>query len=221
MSVGVGSGGVSTSGFVVSRGSTDEGVAGSTADPREQPPFRILAVCTGNISRSPAVERLLDAGLGPSVTVTSAGTRAVVGYPMDPPMARLLAEFGGVADGFSARQVTPALLREADLVLTLTTEHRARVVELAPAIVRRTHTLLEFARLAGVVDLSGVPAGSTPGERLRAIVPLAAAARPMVRRPAGASDDVPDPFGRDAEVYALSMALIRSATETIISVAQG
>ena len=38
-------------------------------------PFRVLTVCTGNICRSPAVERLLAAALGPDadVEVSSAG----------------------------------------------------------------------------------------------------------------------------------------------------
>ena len=185
-----------------------------------QQPFRVLAVCTGNISRSPAVERLLAVGLGSSVVVASAGTAAVVGHPIDRGMATRLAEAGGRVDGFSARQVTPVLLREADLVLALTRDHRARVVELAPGIVRRAHTLLEFARIARVLDLDAVPSAS-PGERLRTIVPLAAAMRPMIRRSAGESDDVPDPFGRDAVAYDLAMRLILDATSTIISVARG
>ena len=56
-------------------------------------PFTVLAVCTGNICRSPAVERLLVAELGPGsdVHVVSAGVGAVVGAPISPPMAALLA----------------------------------------------------------------------------------------------------------------------------------
>lgn len=184
-------------------------------------PFRILAVCTGNISRSPAVERLLAAELGPTVVIGSAGTGAVVGHPIDPPMARMLAEAGVPTDRFRARQLTAALLREADLVLALTTEHRSRIVEMAPAVVRRTHTLLEFARLVDNVDSAAVPAGLTPAGRLRAMVPLAAGLRPLVRKAPGEPDDVPDPFGGDPEDYVLAMGLIRSATDTIVRVANG
>mgnify|MGYP002738687724 CR=1 FL=1 len=50
-------------------------------------PYRILTVCTGNVCRSPAAERLLEHTLNPSVTVRSAGTRALVGEPIHPPMA--------------------------------------------------------------------------------------------------------------------------------------
>ena len=54
--------------------------------------FSILAVCTGNVCRSPAVERLLASKLGPTVRVSSAGTHALVGHPISEPMAALLLE---------------------------------------------------------------------------------------------------------------------------------
>ena len=51
---------------------------------------RVLTVCTGNICRSPFIERALQAELdrswGPGVVeVTSAGTGAMVGEPMNAP----------------------------------------------------------------------------------------------------------------------------------------
>jgi protein-tyrosine phosphatase len=47
--------------------------------------FSILAVCTGNVCRSPAVERLLTGQLFPTVTVSSAGMHALVGHPIPNP----------------------------------------------------------------------------------------------------------------------------------------
>ena len=44
--------------------------------------FSILAVCTGNVCRSPAAERLLASKLGPSVRV-SLGGHACAGGPSD------------------------------------------------------------------------------------------------------------------------------------------
>lgn len=187
----------------------------------ELTPFRVLAVCTGNISRSPVVERLLALRLGPTVSVRSAGTAALVGEPIDPPMAVLLAEVGGDPGGFEARQVTERLLTEADLILTLTRDQRSRVVELAPATVRRSYTLLEFARLVRAVDPVAVPARLVPGERLRALVPLAASLRPAVRKAAHETDDVPDPYRRGQDAYDLAMELILEATGTISRVARG
>lgn len=186
---------------------------------KDQQSFRILTVCTGNICRSPAAERLLAARLGSSVTVSSAGTAALVGEPIDPLMAELVAAAGADPSGFAARQVTAALLQEADLILALTLEHRARIVDLAPGVVRRTYTLLEFARLIGAVEPARIP-GDLPGERLRAAAPLAAAMRPLIRRQAGVSDDVPDPFRLGLADFERSLWLIRDAVEVISAVAQ-
>ena len=55
-----------------------------------QEPFSILVVCTGNVCRSPAAERLLASKLGSTVQVASAGTHALVGQPISEPMAALL-----------------------------------------------------------------------------------------------------------------------------------
>jgi protein-tyrosine phosphatase len=83
-------------------------------------PFSILAVCTGNVCRSPAVERLLATKLGPTVTVRSAGTHALVGHPISDPMAALLTDSGIEPDSFEARRLSENMLKEANLVLTMT-----------------------------------------------------------------------------------------------------
>jgi protein-tyrosine phosphatase len=180
--------------------------------------FSVLAVCTGNICRSPAVERLLRAGLGPGVTVTSAGTQAVVGAPIAPIMARLLADDGVPADDFVARQLTATMIREADLVLPLTRSHRGDVVRVAPVAVRRSFTLRELARLLRTLDPGSI-AGSTPAERLAEAVRVA----PGRRHLAGdaALDDVVDPWGRDGAVYERAYGELRPAVDTLVAVARG
>ncbi|KAE8764393.1 low molecular weight phosphatase family protein [Georgenia thermotolerans] len=184
--------------------------------------FTILAVCTGNVCRSPAVERLLRPVLGNSegVTVHSAGLGALVDAPIDEPMADLLRAQGADVGGFAARQITEPMVREADLILPLTREHRASVVALHPAAVRRTFTLRELARLADQVDRDELAAASWPGtspaDRLAALVPLAAARRAHV--PAEL-DDVVDPFRRTPQVYKESLAQIVPAVQTIAQIA--
>jgi protein-tyrosine phosphatase len=181
----------------------------------------LLVVCTGNICRSPAVERLLTARLGPGsgVRVHSAGTGALVGYPISPPMVPLITAAGAVGDGFAARQLTAAMLRDAGLVLALAREHRSRVVGLHPGAVRRTFTLLELARLVRDVDPAALPA-ALPAERLAALAPLAAAQRG--RHPLDpAQDDVIDPYRRSDRVYATVFAQIQEATEAILHLVRG
>src|SRR5215217_9257195 len=121
--------------------------------------FSILAVCTGNVCRSPAVERLLTSKLGPTVTVSSAGTHALVGHPIAAPMGWLLLDSGVEPASFKARRLSEQMLKEADLILSMTRAQRGLVDELWPAAVRRTFTLREFARLLDRVDVSVLPTG--------------------------------------------------------------
>lgn len=176
------------------------------------PPFIILCVCTGNVCRSPAAERLLAARLGPEVGVHSAGTLGLVGRAIEPPMATHLTTMGVPDTGFTARRITPADVRGADLVLGMTREHRGAAVELAPAAVRRAFTLLEFARLLELVEPDELPDG-TVADRLRSAVPLTNARR---RRPAAPGlDDVIDPYRLSEQVYGESFTAIRGGVEAI------
>ncbi|MGY1751787.1 arsenate reductase/protein-tyrosine-phosphatase family protein [Blastococcus sp. SYSU D01042] len=175
----------------------------------------VLVVCTANICRSPVGERLLASRLGGSgVTVSSAGTLALVGRPVDPPMAGLLADAGVPAQPFAARQVRADLLRDAGLVLTMTREHRAAVVAAAPATVRRTFLLTEAAAIAEAVADAGWPAevAEGPAARLAALPSLAG----PHRVPGGSGADVPDPYRRPAEDYLACFALIEAAVDRLV-----
>jgi protein-tyrosine phosphatase len=130
-------------------------------------------------------------------------------------MARLLRSSGAQEGAFAARRLTEKLVKEADLILTLTRAQRSLVVDLWPAAVRRTFTLREFARLLQQVDPRAIPDG-TPAERLLAAMPLAAAQRGLVHTPAE-DDDVVDPYQLREQVYAESFAEIAAAVKIINS----
>lgn len=91
--------------------------------------YRVLAVCTGNICRSPMTEYLLrealeDAGLADRVDIASAGTTSwEEGEPVDPRAGALLRERGIDPSQHRARHMTGAMLREADLILALDEDH--------------------------------------------------------------------------------------------------
>ena len=180
---------------------------------RQGTQFTILCVCTGNVCRSPAAERLLASRLGPTVAVHSAGTHALAGDPITPQMITLVSGSGALGEGFVARQLVAHLLRSADLVLGMTREHRALAVETWPGAVRRAFTLREFARLTAEVDEAELPFG-TPAQRLRALVPLGAARRRMISESENV-DDVLDPYLRDDSVYAESFRAIEQAVDQI------
>jgi protein-tyrosine phosphatase len=160
-------------------------------------PFHILLVCTGNICRSPLAERLLRvglaAGLGPAAAdsyhVSSAGTRAWEGSPMDRTAARELRRLGGDPAGFRSRQLVAAHVEAADLVLTATVAHRSVVLSETPEALRRTFTIRELAGLAPAL---------IPDKDLARLVAQGAASRGAVP-----SDDLDiiDPYGAPAHVH--------------------
>ncbi len=184
--------------------------------PAEQ--FSILAVCTGNICRSPAVEQLLRQGLPRAVQVSSAGTGALVGHPIDDQMGRLLRRAGVPDTDFAARQLDAAQIRSADLVLALTTAHRAAILREVPAALRRSFTLLEFARILAAPQFPPIPAGEAP-DRLRFMVDVASRHR-MLGEVIN-DDDVPDPYRQDEEVFDSTFALIERAVDAIVRAATG
>ncbi len=131
--------------------------------------FRILFVCVGNVCRSPLGERLLAARLpADRFEVSSAGVGALAGAAMDPEAAGHLEAYGASADGFVARQLIPSMVKESDLVLTATKAIRSRVLEEAPAALRRTFTVLEFVALLDVVARRWRPGRTRAGRCGRA-----------------------------------------------------
>lgn len=192
-------------------GPADPGTAGAS----------LLVVCTGNVCRSPAAELLLSSRLGGAgVRVTSAGTRALVGEPVHPPMAGLLLEAGVDPAAFVARDLRPEELRSADLVLTMTRAHRSAVATLVPGAVRRTFLLLEIADIAACAAADGWPGDVPPtaAARLAALPGLA----PRYRRPARAAElEVPDPYRRPAEEYRRSLAAVEAAVDELVGAVRG
>ncbi len=201
-------------------GSPVSGVAVSGSAPSGSgEPFRVLYVCAGNLCRSVLAERLArralrvrPGGYAGRFQVTSAGIRAVTGQPAHPYTLATLARSGADTDGFVARRLTPALVRDSDLVLTATVRHRDHVVSLLPAASRRTFTILEFARIAASVpagaarDTSALATGTPAGPAqptdvtgyARRIVDTVATLRGQVAYVAPAADDIADPPRRPA-----------------------
>ena len=164
-------------------------------------PFRVLTVCTGNICRSPMAERLLQSELNiaaPNVfAVESAGTAAMVGSDMEPHIEGFVRVLGASSEGFAARQLTREILNKQDLVLALTREHRSRIVEMHPALLKKTFTLRELARVLPHIDGAR---GVHPAERWELAIPLAMRARTL-HRAAAEDDDVVDPYRRGDKVF--------------------
>lgn len=159
-------------------------------------PLRVLFVCTANICRSPTMELLArDLVGGAAVEVSSAGTHARDGQPMNPEMVATLPPGpAAYVDSFRSRHLTPDLLAGSDLVLTAEDVHRRHVLDDFPALHRKVFTLGQFA--ATIDDLPGLSGAELVRE---------AGAR---RARAVPQHDVPDPYRRGT-------AAARAATGTI------
>jgi protein-tyrosine phosphatase len=179
--------------------------------------FGILIVCTGNICRSPAAERLLaheldrDGGF----VVHSAGTHALVGAPIAGPMSALLETNGLSSAGSSARQLTREMLAEANLVLTMTRAHRSAVAGLFPAVVRRSFTLREFAALLSLPDAEAAAPATNRVARLSAALEWASLHRSRVVGASAHDLDVIDPYRRSRATYQKSFGQLAPAVQTI------
>lgn len=168
--------------------------------------MHLLFVCTGNICRSPTAERLAlayAAGLPDpgALTASSAGTRAVYGSRIEPNAELVLRSLGGSGDGFVARQISPEIVADADIVLTMTQQHRTTVLNASPRHLARTFTLLEADTLA-----QAVPPGTmseTDDLRVRARELALGMVRQRAMRHASDhwADDVTDPIGGDPVLF--------------------
>lgn len=168
--------------------------------------FSILAVCSANICRSPYAQALLQdwatvTGRDGEITVSSAGVAA---YPGDA-MCGHAADHARV-DPFAhaARELDPAMLIDADLILAAERSQRGAVARMLPSCRPRLFTLRQAARLGislTVPLMEGqVPDGAPPlpdadVERLRWLVHELDAARGLLASSAEADADIPDRHG--------------------------
>lgn len=99
--------------------------------------YRIIAVCTGNICRSPMAELMLaEAFRAERLTgalVDSAGTTAYeAGHPIDPRAARKLTSRNISSDRHVAREWRPEWFVSRDLILALDVDHYGWLRQTAP-----------------------------------------------------------------------------------------
>jgi protein-tyrosine phosphatase len=180
-------------------------------------PGTILVICTGNVCRSPYLERRLAQELeGTSIGVSSAGTAALVGRDMDPGSKALLERAGAWSEGFVARQLTAELVAGADLVITAAREHRTAAAQLHPRALRRVFTLRDLADLLDGADLTRSQPLDPDAAWVRHVGEAAGMRRGLVV--ARQNDvDITDPIGRPPEVFAQMAADIEAALPSVVT----
>jgi len=139
---------------------------------------------------------LADRGIH-DLPIASAGTRALVGKPLDPLFEKHLSARNVDASGFRSAQLNADILNRSAIVVTATRDHRRDVVRYDNALAERTFTLAQLSRLLSDEGLAGAPSVQSP----EGLVATALAARE--RRPLAATeaDDIEDPWQRSRRVH--------------------
>jgi protein-tyrosine-phosphatase len=105
----------------------------------------ILAVCTGNICRSPIAEGILRKALEDAAGVLSAGTHALEGNSASEFAVITARENGIDISGHRARMLTPGMVRSNDFILCMESFHVQRVLELDASACRKVFNLAAFS----------------------------------------------------------------------------
>jgi protein-tyrosine-phosphatase len=173
----------------------------------------ILFVCTGNICRSPLADVFMaDRSrrlLGGAVRVRSAGIAA--GRYVSAETIETAREMGLDAETLRPTQVTPEMLRAADLIVTMTGDHKAEVLEMAPEVADKAFSLKELTGL-----LASMSPLSPSTERASVLARIAEAERRRGSDGEAVLEGVRDPLGLPMDVYREVAADIEAGVDALV-----
>lgn len=182
---------------------------------------RILVVCTGNICRSPYLERVLEHELdGTGISVSSAGTGALIGSPIDPESAERIRAVGGNPEGFAARQITREIVASADLVIGATREHLSAVVPLHPRALRYAFALHDLGDLLSGLTEAEI-AAARGDNRVARVASAAIAQRGIVNPRLPADSAIVDPYRQDPRIFDQMVAEIATSLPAVVAALRG
>lgn len=163
-------------------------------------------VCTGNLCRSPMAEGVFRHEVqrrGCDVEVASTGTWAYWGNPATPEAVEVLRARGIDLSGHQSRGLDPKELKQADVVVAMTSVHRREILQVAPEVEGRLILMKELVELA--------LEGELPESSEARLERLLRAPRPKWRR----ALDLDDPIGKPIGAYERTVAQIELGMEVL------
>lgn len=131
-----------------STASPNTGMRGSYANAAAERIF--LFVCSGNTCRSPMAAAIANAEIAArfgipfdsletiNVRALSAGVSARTGYPLTPESQQALRTLSVPVGPHAARNLTPDLAAQAEIIFCMTSEQRRAVIEMIPSVAGKT-----------------------------------------------------------------------------------
>jgi protein-tyrosine-phosphatase len=113
----------------------------------------ILFVCSGNTCRSPMAAAIANAEIAARLQIPfealetvnaralSAGVSAKVGAPLTPEAQEVLRSLNVPVTPHAARNLTPELAHEAEMIFCMTSAHRKAVIDMIPTMAWKTYCL--------------------------------------------------------------------------------
>jgi protein-tyrosine phosphatase len=113
--------------------------------------FTILFVCTGNTCRSSMAQCLAkglinEKGISKNVRVLSAGTSIIPNSRAPEQAIQVMEKKGLDLKNHVAKQLTPEMIEEADLILTMTRSNKQFVLSMVPKAQDKVFTLKEYVQ---------------------------------------------------------------------------
>lgn len=128
--------------------------------------MNVLFVCTGNTCRSSMAEGLFrdmvnKKGLQDRIKVESAGVFAASGEPASNQSIEAMERQSIDISNHKSRQLTKDMIDNADIIFTMTSNHKRAIISMHNKAMNKTFTLTEYAygkeRSTDIMDPFGAP----------------------------------------------------------------